>query len=429
MNLWWEVLTIGVREITLRRLLILRYVAAIYCGLCFFSGLQASGKQFDPATQDTFIRSVNYIENGEYQSAISLLRNILKQDPTLMRVRLELARAYFLAEEWELARREFFTVLSSKIPDEVRTKILGFLRAIDERRGWSWTLNSAITSGEHGLRKYRSDKVTLNAAGQPLEFEIDRPDPPKYGFRNIGYIEVRETLDPISDSQRNFSVGAEVTFDVLEFSGSDWDDYTVGLNNRLIVTYPETTFEVGPSISYRWFGQEPYEQSWGADARLSNRSVTNWAFTAAGTAQDVDNKLLDDRDGVLIGAEVGGHRSLGGTSIVGMALAGSTFDASAPYESYYEIRLSPYISSDVGYGFTGTLRPSYRIAKYDATAPLFFEPREDWEAGIGLQITKNDHSINGYSPFISYDFAYHDSNIELYQYTNHIFQVGLTKIY
>ena len=85
--------------------------------------------------------------------------------------------------------------------------------------------------------------------------------------------------------------------------------------------------------------------------------------------------------------------------------------------------------SDVGYGFTGTLRPTYRIAKFDATAPLFFEPREDWEAGIGLQITKNDYSIHGYSPFLSYDFAYHDSNIELYQYTDHIFQVGLTKIY
>jgi hypothetical protein len=195
--------------------LILRYVAAIFCGLYFFGGPQASGKQFDPATQDTFTRSIIYIENGEYQSAISILRNILKRDPSLNRVRLEL----------------------------------------------------------------------------------------------------------------------------------------------------------------------------------------------------------------------GGLRSLGGTSIVGMSLAGLTFDASAPYESYYEIRLSPYISSDVGYGFTGTLRPSYRIAKFDATAPLFFEPREDWEAGIGLQITKNDYSIHGYSPFISYDFAYHDSNIELYQYTDHIFQVGLTKIY
>ena len=31
---------------------------------------------------------------------------------------------------------------------------------------------------------------------------------------------------------------------------------------------PETTFEVGPSLSYRWFGHESYERSWGADARM-----------------------------------------------------------------------------------------------------------------------------------------------------------------
>ena len=147
-------------------------------------------------------------------------------------------------------------------------------------------------------------------------------------------------MDSISDNQKRFSVGVRATADLLEFGGSKWDDYTVGLNNRLIVTYPETTLEIGPSVSYRWFGHQPYEQSWGADVRLSNRSVTNWMFSVAGTVRDVDNKVLDDRDGILIGAEVGGLRSLGGTSIVGMTLAVLTFDASAPYESYYEIRCS-----------------------------------------------------------------------------------------
>jgi hypothetical protein len=403
-------------------------VVAIVFGLWLFSGPQASAK-FDPTIQDSFIRSIIYMERGEYQSAISLLRSILKQDPTLRRVRLELARAYFLAEEWELARREFFTVLSSKIPDQVRTNILGFLRAIDERRGWSWTLNTAITSGEHGFRNYRSNQVDLNVGGQPLEFEIERSDAPQYGIRGTGIVEAREPLDQMSDSDRRFSVGVAATADVLEFPGTNWDDYTLGLSNKLIVTYPETTIEVGPSLTYRWFGQEPFERSWGADARLSNRSVTNWTLSAAGTAQDVDNKITDDRDGYLFGAEVGGLRSIGGTSIVGASLTGLRFDASAPFESYYEVRLSPLASSDLGHGITATLRPSYTVTKYDETAPLFFEPREDWEAGFGLQITKNDYSIQGYSPFVSYDFAYHDSNIEFFQYVDHIIQVGFTKIY
>jgi len=416
----------------MRRLGALRdpcWAIALAVGLLAPWHVGANTSTFDPVIQEQFVRSLALVEQGEYPEAISILRDILNRDPKLNRVRLELARAYFLAEEWELARREFFTVLSSDIPSEVRAKILAFLRAIDDRRGWSWGIDTAFTSGQYGFRKYRSDKVTLNVGGQPLEFEIDRPDPPDYGIHGIGYIEARSALNTISDSQRTFGLGFGVTADIWQYTDSDWDDYTVGLANRLIVTYPETTFEVGPSASYRWLGQESYEQSLGGDARVANRSVTDWTLSAAGTGRYINNKITHDRDGNLIGVQIGGLRSVGGTSILGLSLNGLRFDASAPYESYYEFGVSPYMSSDFGYGITATLIPSYITTKYDERAPLFFDAREDWEAGFRVQIVKNDYSIEGYSPFVSYAFAYHDSNIELYQYTDNIFQVGFTKNY
>ena len=53
------------------------------------------------------------------RAAIDLLRSMLTQRPDLVRVRLELARAFFLKGEDTLARRHFERVLAGKPPAPV----------------------------------------------------------------------------------------------------------------------------------------------------------------------------------------------------------------------------------------------------------------------------------------------------------------------
>ena len=48
---------------------------------------------------------------------------ILARSPDLVRVRLELARAYFLSRQWGRARREFLSVLAGDIPEPVRGNV------------------------------------------------------------------------------------------------------------------------------------------------------------------------------------------------------------------------------------------------------------------------------------------------------------------
>ena len=110
-------------------------------------------------------------------------------------------------------------------------------------------------------------------------------------------------------------------------------------------------------------------------------------------------------------------------------MAALRFGARASHESYDQYRLSLLLSSDLGHGITATFRPSLSSWSYDQTAPFFFEPRKDWEVSAFTQITLNDYSLYGYSPFVSYEFAYHSSNIELHDYSDHISKIGFTKIY
>ena len=70
-------------------------------------------------------------------AAISALRAILIEKPALVRVRLELARAFFYKKEDDLSRRHFDRVLAGKPPKAMVSNINRFLRIMRARRRWS----------------------------------------------------------------------------------------------------------------------------------------------------------------------------------------------------------------------------------------------------------------------------------------------------
>ena len=64
--------------------------------------------------------------------------------PELIRVRLELARAFFLKEEDRLARRHFEQVLAGNPPSGVALNVNRFLAQIRARKRWSLRLGMAL---------------------------------------------------------------------------------------------------------------------------------------------------------------------------------------------------------------------------------------------------------------------------------------------
>ena len=69
--------------------------------------------------------------------AIAVFHEMLVADPRLVRVRLELGRAFFLKGEDRLARRHFEHVLAGGVPPPVATNVRRFLAEIRARRRWS----------------------------------------------------------------------------------------------------------------------------------------------------------------------------------------------------------------------------------------------------------------------------------------------------
>ena len=96
---------------------------------------------------------------------------MLVADPTLVRVRLELARAFFLKGEDGLARRHFEMVLAGKPPAGVALNVGGFLAQIRARKRWSMRVGVALAPDTNLGASSGDDIIWILIDGQRLPFE------------------------------------------------------------------------------------------------------------------------------------------------------------------------------------------------------------------------------------------------------------------
>ena len=97
--------------------------------------------------------------------AIGVFHTMLVQRPELVRVRLELGRAFFLKGEDGLAREHFEQVLAGKPPAQVVLNVNRFLGQIRARKRWTFRVGMALAPDSNiGAG---SDERTIYIGGRP----------------------------------------------------------------------------------------------------------------------------------------------------------------------------------------------------------------------------------------------------------------------
>jgi len=380
------------------------------------------------AIEEAFQRGLRVLSSGEPAAAVKIFRSILAEHPNLPRVRLELARAYFQAREWELSRREFFAVLSGDVPESVKSNIIRFLQAIDARRGFDWDLSVGFSVSPQATRKYDTDTVIVDVLGTPLPFKFDRSNDGAYGVRINGSAEYRHHLPALSDESVVVTGLAEGFFDIFEGDGSGADDYRFGVGLGLRGAWRRTTASGKVVVSTREFAGERFQNRFEFEGSTEWRSVTGVSLFSSGGAGFIDDKTTDNRDGRAVRLRAGLAKSLAGRSIVGVAIFGEDFDAEARHESYLTLGAELFGTTDLGAGFDGTGRVFLLDQNYDANLPLILETRKEREYGFDLELTKLDLFIlDNFTPFVSFGYSRRKSSIDAFSYREYRFNIGLRK--
>ena len=158
--------------------------AALLIGVAFLAAATAYGQSRDDnsisarfeagmAAMEAGARLPEAGREAKFDEAIAHFRAILVTDPSLDRVRLELAHAFFLKGEDRLARRHFEQVLAGKPPQAVAANINGFLRIMRARRRWDAWFGAALAPDSNLGAASGQRTILLDTPFGRLPFRLD----------------------------------------------------------------------------------------------------------------------------------------------------------------------------------------------------------------------------------------------------------------
>ena len=226
-----------------------------------------------------------------YDKAIAAFRLILVNRPALIRVRLELARTFFLKGQDGLARRHFELVLAGGVPPVVAANIRRFMNAMQTRKRFSGYFGAAFAPDSNLNAASESEIIYIDFRGVRLPFTLR-----DFGAQSGLGVSVwggGEYQHPLSERLR-LRVGADLA--QREYSGSDFDQLFVAAHaGPRWLASPITEISLLATAQRQWLGGEPYADETGVRLEIDRRLTPRlWARgTAAYRERDHQRDILD----------------------------------------------------------------------------------------------------------------------------------------
>ncbi len=218
-----------------------------------------------------------FMLEGRFREASLLFLDILRRNPNLPRVRLELARAYFLNRDYEDAQLQFELVKGSGLPPEVQEKVDEFLTQIRRRKDWSIGFNAALVP-DSNLNQASGGEEECIALGGML---LCRPLEKKQSGIGLG---VGGTLNHYLRFSRDFGLRSTISLNALEYERNDFDDYQLFLASGPRHTFEQGEISLQPASRKRWYAGRQYSEEYGIrlDGQwMLNRFLLGGAFSWA----------------------------------------------------------------------------------------------------------------------------------------------------
>ena len=234
-----------------------------------------------------------------HDKAIAAFRMILVNRPDLVRVRLELARVFFLKGQDGLARRHFEAVLAGGVPPPVAANIRQFLAIMQARKRLTGYFGMAVAPDSNLNAASESEIIYIDTVFGRLPFtrQGDYGAQSGFGLSVWGGGEVQHR-DPFND-RLWLRIGADTA--VREYPGGDFDQHFLAAHaGPRWLAGPRTEISLLATAQRQWLGGDPYADEFGARLELDRRlGPTVWARGTAAYRQR-DHLSRDFLDGPVV---------------------------------------------------------------------------------------------------------------------------------
>ena len=227
--------------------------------------------------------------------AIAVFREILVNRPDLVRVRLELARAFFFKGRDGLARRHFTLVLAGGVPPPVAANVGRFLNIMRVRKRWRGYFGAAVAPDSNLNAASDSETIYIDFGGQRLPFQRQGDFGAESGL-GLSIWGGGEYQQPLSERLR-LRLGGDMV--QREYSGGDFDQFLLAAHvGPRWLAGPRTEISLLGVAHRQWLGGHPYIDETGVRLELDRRLAPRWWARGTLSARERDHQQ-DFLDGPL----------------------------------------------------------------------------------------------------------------------------------
>ena len=374
----------------------------------FLYGLAATGASQHPKVSE---------ENREalLKEAIGAFHSMLLAEPGLLRVRLELARAFYLKGDDELARRHFILVLGANPPETVVANVRRFLSEIEGRGRWSYRIGAALAPDSNigGT----SDERTIYIFDLPFERDIEELTTSGIGVSVWGGAEYQKALG----ERVGLRAGAE--FARREYERSEFDQLFIGthLGPRLQVD-EDTGLSVLASARQRWLGTVPDHRELGGRLEVNRRLSQSVTLGANASWHGRRYRTRDYLDGPVFDSSL--RAAWVALPTLRLELSGG-YAWDRPSSLRWRTR-SHWVGTGVSVilprGFNVGAGAEMRWSDYHESEDRWFpniddgSRREDRTRSVRLSVHNRGFTVLGFSPELVGVYEERETNAQLYDF-------------
>ena len=327
----------------------------------------------------------------DWQTAIARFRAMLIRDPTLPRVRLDLALAYFRAEEDSSAAYHFRQALGDEdLPPVVRARALAFLDAIRRRKTWS--VSAAVALAPDSNINAATSSRQVNLFGFPAQLSEDARQTSGVGLNaNIsGGYEARISPD------LRFRTGASLY--TRTYEQSKFNDRTLTL--RAGPRFLFEKFDLRPELTARArrLGGEMYSRAAGIGLSGDWQVAPAWRLSAAVGGERISTRpssatVTCTAPRWVLPTHSGPPRCCGADG----AFRREAVDSEA--YSWREFIAGVSATRELPRGFVVTAGSTYRLRRYDRPIAAFGpEARQDRTLAGRMKVSNRHIELFGFMP-------------------------------
>ena len=336
--------------------------------------------------------------------------------PSLTAVRLELARAYYLAGVDDKARYHFSLSQAEELPSSVEATVEEFLRRIDARKRWSISVSASVLP-----ETKRPERETLRIGGVPFRLDEDARASSGAGALASAGISFSPRFTDELRGVFGASAGAEI------YRNSQWNDVTASSDVGLARLFEKGSVSAGVRLGRRWTGGDGYNRSVGPWMRTHRRFTGSTHLDVSLNAGYHKHDTRHERDGWRVTASPRVAHALDGRTSIE---ANTNFEAVSAKRDHHGNRLiglGVTVARAFAGGLSVSLSSSAYTRQYSAPDPLFGRRRTDRNVRLGIRALHRSFRYSGFAPYIGYSIEQNRSNIPVQEYRRQGMLIGVSR--